>query len=74
MLEMFSGEFTEVRLSRIVNKDEEVVIYGPGGNRRSSGNAIAMAVTWGFEKVYFFPDGLDGWRSAGHPVEKWKSN
>ena len=70
-----TGEFNEVRLSRIVSKDEEVVIYGVGGeNRRRSANSSALAVTWGFEKVYYFRDGIAGWLSAGHPVEKWKAD
>ena len=74
MLEWGTGEFSEALLSRIVNKDEEVVIYAEGGNSRWSANASAMAATWGFKKVYFFRDGIEGWISAGHPVEKWKSN
>jgi TolB-like protein/thioredoxin-like negative regulator of GroEL len=73
-LEIVTAEFTKARLSRIVNKDEGVVIYGVGGNRRWPVNASAMAVIWGFEKVYFFRDGIEGWMSAGHPVEKWKAD
>jgi TolB-like protein/rhodanese-related sulfurtransferase/thioredoxin-like negative regulator of GroEL len=71
-LDIGSGEFTEARLSRIVNKYEEVVIYGAGGNVRRSANASAMAVIRGFERIYYFRDGIEGWTSAGHPIEKWK--
>jgi rhodanese-related sulfurtransferase len=56
-----------------VKKDREVVIYrgvgAVGGSDRDAANASAMAVTWGF-KVYYFPDGVDVWKKAGHPVEK----
>jgi TolB-like protein/rhodanese-related sulfurtransferase len=72
-MELDKGEFNKVRLSEIVNKDQEVVIYGGAGlggvGARASANASAMAVNWGFEKVYYLADGLDGWKKAGHPVE-----
>jgi TolB-like protein/class 3 adenylate cyclase/Flp pilus assembly protein TadD/rhodanese-related sulfurtransferase len=73
-MELDTGEFNNVRLSEIVNKDREVVIYRGGGvvggRDRDAANASAMAVNWGFEKVYYFADGMDAWRNAGYPVEK----
>ncbi len=38
-------------------------------NARGTANAAAKAVAWGFERVYYFPDGIDGWKHAEHPVE-----
>jgi len=68
------GEFNKVRLLDIVNKDQEVVIYGGEGaggvGTRASANASAMAVNWGFEKVYYFAEGIDGWKEAGNSPEK----
>ena len=32
----------------------------------------AKALTWGYEKVYYFAIGYPGWESAGHPIEKAK--
>jgi rhodanese-related sulfurtransferase len=29
-----------------------------------------MAVKWGFEKVYYFAEGIDGWKEAGFSPEK----
>jgi tetratricopeptide (TPR) repeat protein/rhodanese-related sulfurtransferase len=70
--ELWTGEFNEVRLFEIVDKAEEVVIYSSGGGRAhgSAANACAQALTWGFQKVYFFAEGLPRWKTAGYPVEK----
>ena len=67
-VDVIAGEFDEFELLKIVEKDQEVVIYG--GVNRYAANASAMAVMWGFEKIYYFRDGTEGWNSAGYPVEK----
>lgn len=73
-MELDEGEFNKVRLSEIVSKNQEVVVYGGAGlggvGARASANASAMAVDWGFEKVHYFADGIDAWKKAGYPVEK----
>ena len=73
-MDLDKGEFNKVRLSEIVNKEQEVVIYGGGGlvggRERDAANASAMAVTWGFEKIYYFAGGINAWKKAGHPIEK----
>ena len=69
-LEMWSYDFNEVLLSRIVQKNQEVVLYssrGAGGDRIL--NAVGLAVTWGYEKVYFFKNGMAAWEKAGYPVD-----
>jgi TolB-like protein/class 3 adenylate cyclase/rhodanese-related sulfurtransferase len=65
-------EFNEVRLLELVNKSEEVVIYKKDDNKGKALQSIAKAVVWGFKNVYYFPGGLDGWKTAGYPVEKSK--
>jgi tetratricopeptide (TPR) repeat protein len=70
-IEEDTDEFVESELLQIVEKGQEVVIYG--GDSRRAANASAMAVTWGFEKVYYFRDGTQGWKSAGYPLEGWKA-
>jgi 3-mercaptopyruvate sulfurtransferase SseA len=30
---------------------------------------VALAVSWGYEKVYYFKNGLEIWKQAGYPVE-----
>ena len=66
---MFYYEFNEARLAEIVSKDQEIVAYTSVSNNRRGAEAVARAVTWGFEKVYYFRDGLDGWEAAGYPVD-----
>ena len=72
--ELWTGEFNEVRLSEIVYKTDEVVIYSSGGDgggvHRSAADACAQALIWGFQKAYCFAEGLPGWKAAGYPVEK----
>jgi TolB-like protein/class 3 adenylate cyclase/rhodanese-related sulfurtransferase len=61
--------FSEQALSQIVAKDREVVIYCMGPRCLRSSKACAMAVSWGFEKVYYLREGLPGWKAAGYPIE-----
>ena len=60
----------ETAFSKIVNKDQEVVIYCGGPTCNLSADACAAAVEWGYEKVYYFRDGYPGWEAAGYAVEK----
>lgn len=52
-----------------VDKDEEIVIYCNGHKCLRSGIAVEKAVKWGFSKVYYYRDGLPGWKAAGYAVE-----
>jgi len=61
---------TEAALMEIVGKDEEVVFYCGGTDCSLSPNACARALTWGYEKVYYFAEGKPGWEAAGYPLEK----
>ncbi len=63
---------SETTLMEIVDKNEEVVFYCSGSGCSASPEACAKALTWGYEKVYYFAKGLPGWESAGHPIEKAK--
>ena len=60
----------EAALKEIVNKNEEVVFYCSGVRCNASAQACAKAVSWDYEKVYYFAEGYPGWESAGHPIEK----
>lgn len=35
-----------------------------------SWNAAKRAVSWGYSKIYWYPDGTDGWTDAGFPLEE----
>ena len=68
---MFSYDFNEVRLSKIIQKNQDVVLYSTWGDgERWLINAAALAVTWGYEKVHYYKDGLSGWENAGYPIDK----
>ena len=62
-------KFSEASMSSEVKKDEPVVIYCNGPSCLRSSKAAAMAVAWGFTKVYYFRDGYPAWKSAGYPTE-----
>ncbi len=61
--------FNEAALSKIVAKDQEVVIYCMGPRCLRSSKASAKAVGWGYEKIYYLRDGVPGWKAAGYAVE-----
>jgi PQQ-dependent catabolism-associated CXXCW motif protein len=33
-----------------------------------SWNAAKRAISYGYRNVYWFPDGMEGWRAAGLPT------
>jgi len=71
-LDAWSYEYNEVTLSEIVRKDQEIVMYSSGGGEGNIGrltDAVALAVTWGYEKVYLYEGGIYGWKNAGFPVD-----
>jgi TolB-like protein/tetratricopeptide (TPR) repeat protein len=72
--EIFTYGFNEVRLPKIVRKNQEVVLYSSWGDNgeRWLPEAVAQAVTWGYEKVYYYKDGLPGWEKAGYPIDNNK--
>ena len=64
--------FNEIVLSQGFEKSNALVIYGPMEDFEDyayPAYASAMAVSWGFEKVYYFADGLPAWKAAGYPIE-----
>ena len=62
-------DFSEEKLTKVVAKEDPLVIYASGLRSRESGAASARAVSWGFENVYYFHEGFPGWRGAGYAVE-----
>ena len=72
-LDIWAYEFNEATLSEIVRNDQEIVIYSSrGDNVRWFSNAVALAVMWGFEKVYQYKGGIREWENAGYPVDNVK--
>lgn len=52
-----------------VDKDEKIVFYCNGVKCGRSSAACALAVKWGFTDVYYFREGLPGWKASGYSVE-----
>ena len=72
-LEMFTYDFNEVLLSKIAQKNQEVVLYSSQPNDSELIiNAVALTVTWGYEKVYYYNDGLRKWEKAGYLIDSEK--
>lgn len=61
--------YNEASLAGLVGKEEAVVIYCNGPKCMRSSEASAMAVSWGFKKVYYFRGGYPEWVAAGYPIE-----
>ena len=61
--------FNKTRLSEVADYDDEIVLFS-STNYRSPPWETAKAVTWGYQKVYFFHGGAPAWKEAGYPIEK----
>lgn len=62
-------KLTEATLSAEVPKDEAVVFYCNAVGCDRSSWAAALALEWGWKKVYYFRLGIPAWTKAGYPVE-----
>ena len=67
-------ELSRDSLSRIVDRNEEVVLSCHGKTCPDSAYASAKAVLWGFKHVYYFSGGFPAWKEAGYPVEASSAN
>lgn len=63
------SKFSKETLGEEVQPNEDVVFYCNGENCLRSSKASALAIEWGFQKVYYFRDGFPAWKAAGYPVE-----
>ena len=61
--------FTEAELGALVDKATAVVVFCNGHACLRSSQAAAMAVEWGFTKVYYMRDGYPAWETAGFPIQ-----
>ncbi len=69
-LDVWAYEFNEVTLPKIAGKTQELVIYtSHSHDGRKLPEAVSLAVSWGYEDVYYFNNGLEIWKQAGYPVE-----
>ena len=68
-LRLGSGAFNESSLTEVAGKDQEAVIYCNGPSCMVSSEACENAVSWGWEKIYYFRNGYPGWEAAGYSTE-----
>lgn len=61
--------FSEGSLSKVVKKDQDVVIYCNGPECMRSSEATEKAVKWGFKKIHYYRDGYPAWKKTGNPTE-----
>ena len=61
--------FTREAFAAVAATAEPVVIYCSGVKCSRSYRACEQAVSWGYEKVYYFRGGIVEWRDAGFPME-----
>jgi rhodanese-related sulfurtransferase len=61
--------FSKESLSEEAAMNDPIVIYCNGEKCLRSSKATALAVKWGFKKLYFFRDGFPAWKQASFPVE-----
>ena len=68
-LRLGNGAFNESSLAEVADKDQEVVLYCNGHSCIASSEACKKAVSWGWEKIYYFRDGYPGWKAAVYSSE-----
>jgi rhodanese-related sulfurtransferase len=62
-------DLSKESLAKVINKDDEVVIYCHGKYCPWSAYGSAKAVAWGYTRVHYFAGGFPAWQDAGYPVE-----
>jgi rhodanese-related sulfurtransferase len=60
---------SNVSLSEIAGKNDEIAFYCHGKHCPYSAYASAKALAWGFTQIYYYAGGFPGWVDAGYPVE-----
>lgn len=56
-------------LKENLKKSDPVVFYCEGKGCKLAPNASAKTRSFGYENVYYMPEGISGWISAGHKIE-----
>ena len=62
--------FNYNKLAKVSSKDQEVVFYCYGISCELSDKASNRALSWGYQKVYYFMKGYPAWLDAGYPIEQ----
>lgn len=66
-------DFFRMRLEQLTDSDKQSpVMFFCQQDCWMSWNAAKRALEYGYGKVYWYPDGIDGWAFADHPLESLK--
>lgn len=66
-LDLKSG-FDLEAVSSLASREQPIVIYCSGVVCSRSYRASERAVSWGYQRVHYFREGIAAWREAGYPV------
>lgn len=61
--------YSQQALAAIAQPDEELVIYCNSTGCMRSSKACAKAVSWGYNKVYYYRLGYPDWQANGFAIE-----
>ena len=61
--------FSPKTLEKVVSKSEPVVFYCNSVKCHRAAKASKKAVSWGYQKVYYFRGGYPAWKNALEPIE-----
>ena len=61
--------YSREALAQIVAPEQPLVLYCSGAKCSRSSKAATLAVSWGYKKIYYFREGVVGWKLAGLPMK-----
>lgn len=68
-LSVNSDDFTARNLQAMVNKGQAFVFYCNGIRCPGSSKASQKAAEWGWRSIFYYREGIPGWKEAGFAVE-----
>ena len=63
-------QLSEKTLLEVMKKEDSAVFYCHGDKCPASSKGLKKAIKWGFTNLYYYRDGINGWKDAGHPINK----
>lgn len=66
-LDMKDG-FSQQTLAAVARKDQPIVIYSSGIKCSRAYKGSVLAVSWGYQKVYYFRGGIVDWKDVHFPM------
>lgn len=63
-------QLSEKSLLAVMKKDDPAVFYCHGSKCPASSKGLKKAIKWGFTNLYYYREGINGWKDAGYPINK----